>query len=134
MIFIKKRISFFIDRKKELLNSNVSLHYHDKGNRAARLREKAQIESEKFETPPFNNFIVEVLICPPTRRKLDPPNLYPTVKHLIDGMTDNNWWPDDDWTHMKKMSFSYGGLSERKGAKGDFQVIITVTEIEEELI
>ncbi|WP_235888509.1 RusA family crossover junction endodeoxyribonuclease [Streptococcus pneumoniae] len=46
---------------------------------------------------------------------LDPPNLYPTVKAIIDGMTDAGIWTDDNHKVIKKLSFVYGGLSEEKG-------------------
>lgn len=130
---LQREVSFFIDRKKELINANVKRHHHDHANRARRLRAKANEETERFEKPLFNKFSIQVYIYPPTKRRLDPPNLYPTVKHLIDGMTDNNWWIDDDWDHMRSMSFLYGGISERPGAKGDFQVKIVITEEANEL-
>lgn len=130
MFKIKRRLSFFIDRKKELINANHSLHHFDKAERVSNLRKKANEEAEKFEKPLFEEFTVLVLVCPPTRRTIDPPNLYPTVKPLVDGLTDNNWWEDDDWTHMKRMSFEYGGLSERRGQKGDFQIILEIEEWE----
>lgn len=46
---------------------------------------------------------------------VDPPNLYPTVKAIIDGMTDAGIWTDDNHKVIKKLSFVYGGLSEEKG-------------------
>lgn len=51
---------------------------------------------------------VLVTVYAPTRRRLDPPNLYPTVKALIDGLTDANLWPDDNHEVIKMMSFQYG--------------------------
>lgn len=97
--------------RKILINANAlsGMHYQDKGNRARKLRalgfEKAK-DLEHF----FDKAEVEVVVYAPTRRRLDPPNLYPTVKHLIDGLTDAKLWEDDDWRHLIKMSFVYGGL------------------------
>lgn len=45
--------------------------------------------------------LVDLLVMehyPKRVSRADPPNLWPTVKHLIDGMTDAGLWPDDDST------------------------------------
>lgn len=64
---------------------------------------------------PLNPCEVTVTIYSPTKSKLDPPNLYPTVKAIIDGMTDAGIWTDDNHNVIKKLSFVYGGLSKEKG-------------------
>lgn len=114
--------------RKILLNANVSYHRFDKGNRAKKLRNLGW-EQTKDNSEHFNYFTVKVLVCPPTRRRIDPPNLYLTVKHLIDGMTDAGLWEDDDWTHLKDMTFSYGGLS---GIKDVFLFKLIVREVSDE--
>ena len=107
-----KKINLTFEVPREiLLNANVSYHRFVKGDRAKKLRALAA-QTEINET--FNRFKVTVEVFPPTRRRLDPPNLYPTVKHLIDGLTDAKLWEDDDWKHMESMTFKYGGLSEIK--------------------
>ena len=73
----------------------------------------------------FHNFNVDVVVCSPTARRLDPSNLYPSVKPLIDGLTDCGWWEDDDYTRLKKMSFSYGGKSTTKDC---YTLSFTITE------
>lgn len=49
------------------------------------------------------------LLClihyPKRMSRADPPNLWPTVKHLEDGMTDAHLWPDDDATHIRRHMF-----------------------------
>lgn len=77
--------------------------------------------------PLFTLFQIEVTVKSPTRRRLDPVNLYPTVKPLIDGMTIAGFWEDDDWRHLHQISFKYGGISD---IKNEFQIIMTITEIE----
>ena len=74
----------------------------------------------------FSHFGVNVTVYPPTRRRLDPPNLYPTVKALIDGLTDACWWSDDDFTHLLYTNFRYGGLS---GEKGKWKVVLDVVRV-----
>lgn len=79
--------------------------------------------------PMFNVFEVEVIVQPPTARRIDPVNLYPTCKPLIDGLTDCGWWADDDFKHLKKISFSYGGVSE---VKKHFTITFIVKELSSE--
>mgnify|MGYP000847964424 FL=1 len=103
----KLTIRFEIERKN-ILNANVSKHRYIKGTIAKNLRATGYKEGSKYSEK-FKHYDVDVLIYPPTRRRFDPPNLYPTVKHLIDGLTDSKLWEDDDWKHLNKMSFAYGG-------------------------
>lgn len=58
---------------------------------------------------------VVVKVFPPTKRRLDPPNLYPTVKAIIDAMTAAKLWADDDYQTIKRMAFEFGGISGKKG-------------------
>ena len=76
----------------------------------------------------FNKFKLRLTVCPPTRRRLDPPNLYPTLKALIDGLTDAGWWEDDNFMHLLEVSFRYGGLS---GIKDTYRLIIDIEEVDE---
>lgn len=119
------KIKFKIDREN-ILNSNKQLHRFVKRDTARRLREIGQNVGNKY-TEVFNHYTVDVFIYPPTRRRFDPPNLYPTVKHLIDGLTDSGLWEDDDWKHMKTMSFSYGG--DTSGEKDVFIFELHIKEI-----
>lgn len=77
----------------------------------------------------FERFRITITVSPPTRRRLDAPNLYPTVKALVDGLTDAAFWEDDDFSHMDQMSFRYGGVS---GDKNTFRLVLTMEEIEAE--
>jgi hypothetical protein len=79
-------------------------------------------------SPLFNHFKLIVTVLPPTRRRIDPPNLYPSVKAKIDGLTDAGWWEDDDYKHLLEISFKYGGLS---GIKGTFKLILDFEEIDD---
>ncbi|WP_314733769.1 hypothetical protein [Streptococcus suis] len=68
-----------------------------------------------------------VTIYAPTKRRMDPPNFYPTVKALVDGMTDAGIWTDDSHEVIKFMTFEYGGLS---GLKDKYRIEIEVEEVE----
>lgn len=117
----------FIITRKVLISANGNYHYHDKGNRVKKLRQLAY-EVGLMENKKFNLFEIDVKILPPTRRRLDPPNLYPTVKPILDGLTDSDLWEDDDWKHLRKLSFEYGGLS---GIKDCYKIILNIKEIKE---
>ena len=76
----------------------------------------------------FEHFAMRVTVFPPSRRRLDPPNLYPSVKAIADGLTDASWWRDDNFEHFLEISFRYGGLS---GEKGKWKLVLDVTEIDD---
>lgn len=110
------------------ISANQSYHYQNKGQRAKKLRELAY--QKTLECPyKFDKFEVLVEIFPPTRRRFDPPNLYPTVKHLIDGMTDSRMWIDDDYKHLISMTFRHGGSL--SGHKKNYLIKLKVSESNE---
>lgn len=95
------------------------------------LEKFGKIETPSSEMPVkhiFNKFKVRVLVSPPTRRRLDPVNLYPTVKHLVDGLTDAALWEDDDWGHLVEMSFV---IDEKNDTKTNFIFTLVIEEIAE---
>ena len=133
------RFTFTI-HKSMVLNSNAMPHHMVKAKIVRFLRSYGfevfaePNGGEAYNEPVFDTFEIEAVICPPTRRRLDPPNLYPTVKALIDagsvqkreGYIGCGLWDDDDWTHLSKLSFSYGGLS---GIKDTFVIHFQVKPI-----
>lgn len=124
------KVVFEIPRKY-ILSANVSYHYQKKGYRAKKLREIGQsVANEMTEKERFEYCKIDIKVFSPTRRRLDPPNLSPTTKHLIDGMTDAKVWDDDDWKHINSVSFGYGGLSGEKDVYR-FEFTITSLPIEE---
>lgn len=76
--------------------------------------------------PLFNVCKVTIIAAPPTRRRMDPPNLWPTAKAILDGLTDASWWSDDDFKHVVETSFRYGGLS---GEKDKFKITVKIEEV-----
>lgn len=77
----------------------------------------------------FNRFKIRVTVFSLTKGRIDPPNFYPTIKHLIDGLTDASWWKDDDFDHLKEISFVYGGVSE---VKGEYKFVLDIEEVVED--
>lgn len=104
-----------------VINSNDRFHNVDKAKITKRIRGFAYWHTltvknkEMAAFSPSNPCEVTVTVYSPTKTRLDPPNLYPTVKAIIDGMTDAGIWTDDNHKVIKKLSFVYGGLSEEKG-------------------
>lgn len=101
--------------KNEMINANDRQHYHIKGVLTKHLRQLGEIEAYKrlgkLTTPLFtkdNPCFITVHICPPSTRRTDAPNWYPTVKALIDGMTDANVFADDDDTIVTGLIFLPG--------------------------
>lgn len=94
--------------------------------------ERAEVVALTGSTPAppylFDKFTVRVTVCAPTRRRMDPPNFYPTVKALIDGLTDAAWWEDDNFSQLLEMSFRYGGLS---GKDNTFTLIVDIEECDD---
>lgn len=105
-----KKIS--LESGNEIINANDKLHWHVKHKLTAHLRmlgcEATQSEEYSIDKPLFheaNTCEVVIKISSPTNRRLDGPNLYPTVKALIDGMTDSGLWSDDNNNVIKRLSF-----------------------------
>lgn len=104
---------FDLDRG-EALNSNERLHYQAKAKKAAALRARGQAAGAR-ETPatiPTPAHLI-VTVIPATRRRTDPPNWWPTVKPLIDGLVDAGLLPDDSSEYIWRTSFQRGRHEDR---------------------
>lgn len=124
---------------KELVNQSIAKSRRTKalqkeGIEAKEIKNRVTEEFKEKDIsrigdPPtllFDKYTILVTIFSPTRRRLDPINLYPTVKALIDGLTDSAWWEDDDHRHLLEIGFRYGGLS---GEKDTFTVVLDIEEV-----
>lgn len=126
-------LDFEFNRKK-MLDAHGNSNWRARNGRIAKLREVAREKGQEIKETRdvfFAKFKVRVFIKPPIRSNLDPPNFYPTVKPLIDGLTDAGWWEDDSLQYMMEMSFRYGGLSGVKNADGTraYRVILEIEEV-----
>ena len=116
-------------RRKEMLNANDRMNWAQKAKITAYLRQigHLSVPKGKYSTHTKKRPCgLVVTIYAPTKRRMDPPNFYPTVKALVDGMTDAGLWTDDSHEVIKYMTFEYGGLS---GLKDKYRVEIEVKEI-----
>lgn len=118
-----------------VINSNDRLHQTNKAKVTKRIRAfaywhtTATKDKNQAVFSPTNPCEVTVTVYSPTKSKLDPPNLYPTVKAIIDGMTDAGIWIDDNHKVIKKLSFVYGGLSKEKGR---YKLVFDIEEVKDD--
>lgn len=114
---------------KQLLNSNDRLHFQKQSKITKMLRYLAKADIKPTDRNRYSEerpCQILVTVFSPTRRRLDPPNFYPTVKALIDGYTDGGLWKDDNHEIVKRLSFEYGGTS---GIKGKYRLEIEVKDV-----
>lgn len=110
-----------LKKGNQVLNSNDRMHPIVKNQITGYLRQLANDEVLKHtKKSPYNKHnpcYVIVTIHPPTKRRIDAPNFYPTIKALIDGMTDAGLWIDDNNQIIKFMTFILGEKTENKKYK-----------------
>jgi len=83
-------------RPARLLNLNDRMHWRAKANYTATWRQAAKVAALQHYAPHLGRTLVKVTLpvrTPNTRR--DPSNWYPTIKAIVDGITDAGVWPDD---------------------------------------
>ena len=82
-----------------VLNSNDRYDRHYRAKVAKKLRDLARCQESGRVFDPYTvdrPCRVIAHIYPPTKQDMDPPNVWPTVKPLIDGLTDAGVWNDDN--------------------------------------
>ena len=94
------RIEFDIP-ESQWLTANQRLHWAEKARRTRFLRTLARLEARRQHLlPSVGTVWVVAEIQYPGTGRADPANANPTIKALIDGMTDAGIWPDDDSKHL----------------------------------
>ncbi|WP_433252940.1 hypothetical protein ACQPYK_08705 [Streptosporangium sp. CA-135522] len=78
-----------------LLNANQRLHHAPKAKLTAAIREEARKATEEARVPALRCAHIFGIFCPPTKRRRDVGNLYPSFKAAIDGAVDAGMLPDD---------------------------------------
>lgn len=122
--------------RKQMISANDRLHFQQKAKITRFLRELAKYEGSNTlkdwyglpfsEDKPCN---VRVVIFSPTMRKYDPPNWSPTSKALLDGLTDAEFWTDDNYNIIKEVSFSHGGKSGTDNYKIKLEIMETEIDV-----
>lgn len=80
------------------ISANDRAHWAVKARATRHLRELAAVTARQVE--PVGVVHVAAFIGYLRNGKADPSNAAPTIKALLDGMTDAGVWPDDDSTHV----------------------------------
>ena len=83
----------------EWMSSNDRSHWRAKARKTAALRHRAGWAAKQL-APTTGPVLVVAHIGYPRAGKADPGNAAPTVKAILDGLTDAGVWPDDDSTHV----------------------------------
>lgn len=91
------------------LSSNDTLSRYPKAGRIKALRAMAALTA-RTQIPFTLGSVSEAAVSVgyPTDGRADPPNAWPTVKALMDGVVDAGILVDDDDLHVGKMSFTRG--------------------------
>lgn len=120
-------------KQKQMLNANDRPHWTQKAKITAFLRATAAKAGQQCNCTPYSKKRpcgLVVTIYAPTKRRLDPPNFYPTVKALVDGLTDAGIWTDDNSEVIKFMTFKRGELS---GIVGKYKIEMEIKGYDEEI-
>lgn len=113
------RVEFVIPRDL-WLSSNVQTHYRKKSKVVRELRARAALVGRGVTAPVPVDVVAHIGY--PTARKADPPNAWPTVKALLDGLTDAGVWPDDNSEYIPETAFRRG----QKSPAGTYRVVLDI--------
>lgn len=103
---------------------------NDRGNWAARARIARDVKKAAWgmalaaKTPAMTRAEITVEYQPPDRRRRDPDNLAAAGKPAIDGLIAAGVLPDDDHTHVTRVSYTIGPVHPRG------RIVIRIQEME----
>ncbi|WP_172121250.1 hypothetical protein [Actinomyces faecalis] len=116
----------------EWLSANGREHRFDRARRTATLRKRACLLARHHGLPHYTGRVrVDFYVHTRTHNRMDPANAYPTVKALVDGLTDAGVWADDDDTHLSG-PVPHRGEHAPDLPVGFRRVTLTVTDLDEE--
>ena len=122
--------AFAVDlTRAQMLTANERVHHYRRAEITRALRGHALQAAHYARTKKLNRAHVTVTVAWPDRRRRDVLNLAPTVKALIDGMTDAGCWDDDDDTHLVGPDFRVS--PELSGIKGVTRLTFTIRPAED---
>lgn len=94
------------------INLNDRLHWRKKAELTALWRKAAWAAGLKALAasglPPAERLTVATRLPVKTNHKRDPHNWFPTVKAIVDGLTDAKFWPDDNSDHVSTLEPTFG--------------------------
>lgn len=89
----------------EWISANDRMHWRARASRTKRLRRRGYFEAHRNGILPMRRAFVIVSVQYANGGRADPANAYPTVKALVDGLTDFGVLTDDDSKHLPAMTF-----------------------------
>ena len=112
------------------------MHFQQKARLVSKLRQLARAEVvdqlrnvEAVFTlddgPMFTNLNpcgVTLTVFTPNNRRSDPDNLQPTLKAIMDGITESGLWSDDNHEIVKFTKYQFGGLSGSKAYRLEIEI------------
>lgn len=105
----------------EMVSANDRMDPHTKAELTAYLRKlSTNLANEQHDLSVHTPFSEErpchmaIVVYPPTSRRMDSPNWYPTVKALIDGLTDAGVFVDDNDKVITSYLFFTGPKTDNK--------------------
>lgn len=119
---LQRRTKKSLKQGNQMISANDRLHYHVKGQLTHYLRQLPHAYkhfSTRYNAKHPCKVIID--IHPPTHRRMDAPNWYPTVKALIDGFVDMGLLSDDNNKIIKETLFR----STRLSGHSDYELQLT---------
>lgn len=93
-----------------ILSANGRVHWRTRHRNTKQLRLLGLAHGRRDLTPTTQRVKIDVDVWKPRAGRYDPANLYPTVKALVDGITDAGIWEDDDHAHVDGPHLHHGGV------------------------
>ena len=112
----------------QMISANDRMHFRVKSQITQFLRKLSA--NDKWEHAIYtrkNPCTITIDVQPPTSRRMDAPNWYPTVKALIDGLVDSGLLSDDNNHVIKSTTFESTKLSDTE----NYKLVITLEPIKE---
>lgn len=111
------------------MTSNHRLHHMERANRAKRLRILARARGLQLRVKLQEPVHIKATVHTPTDTRFDPPNAWPTIKPIIDGLVDAGVLEDDSSTQVPEITFARGA---KTGRAGVYIVELEFTPMKEE--
>ena len=118
----------------EWLTANGRYHWAERSRRTRALRTRAGYLARAAHLAhhgPDEQVHVTAYVHGRTRGRMDPANAAPTVKAVIDGLTDTRVWVDDDHAHLLGPDYRRGAAAPDL-QPGWHQITLHITDHTEE--